>query len=76
MAGATPNNAPITKILRTPESRFDNLPGWHWGKPQYFTSKLFNAEIQIAYWDLGIKIQKKQCCYAMENHHGVIYIVA
>ena len=24
MAGATPNNAPITKILRTPESRFDN----------------------------------------------------
>ena len=25
MAGATPINAPITKILRTPESRFDNF---------------------------------------------------
>eukprot|EP00944_MAST-04C_sp_MAST-4C-sp1_P008089 g8089.t1 len=56
MAGTTPNNASITKVLRTPESCFDvELPGWTWGKPSYFVSKLFNVEIRIAYWDLGSK---------------------
>ena len=39
-------------IIRTPVACFENipLPGWSFGKPMYFTSKLFDASIRIAYW--------------------------
>ena len=37
--------------LRTPASCFDiDLPGWNWGEPQFFTSRLFASQIRIAYW--------------------------
>eukprot|EP00658_Telonema_sp_P-2_P011004 TRINITY_DN14187_c0_g1_i1.p1 TRINITY_DN14187_c0_g1~~TRINITY_DN14187_c0_g1_i1.p1 ORF type:complete len:337 (+),score=52.00 TRINITY_DN14187_c0_g1_i1:141-1151(+) len=41
------------RILRTPDSAFDQLPGWEWGEPSYFVSRLFGAEVRMAYWDLG-----------------------
>ena len=39
-------------IIRTPLACFEKipLPGWTFGKPMYFTSKLFNSSIRIAYW--------------------------
>ena len=44
----------LNKILRTPDIFFKNLPLWDY-KPQYFTSKLYNMEVRIAYYDLGNK---------------------
>ena len=41
------------EVLRTPDSAFQQLPGWHWGAPEYFVSRLFGAEIRMAYWVLG-----------------------
>lgn len=39
-------------LIRTPLAAFEKipLPGWRFGKPLYFTSKLFDASIRIAYW--------------------------
>mgnify|MGYP005722290899 FL=1 len=44
----------LNKILRTPDIFFKNLPLWDY-EPQYFTSKLYNMEVRIAYYDLGNK---------------------
>ena len=41
-------------ILRTPDIMFKNLPLWNY-EPQYFTSKLYNMKVRIAYYDLGNK---------------------
>ena len=43
-----------SKVLRTPDKYFKNLPLWDY-EPSYFTSKLYNLEVRIAYYDLGDK---------------------
>jgi haloalkane dehalogenase len=42
------------KVLRTPDECFENLPLWNY-EPSYFTSKLYDLEVRIAYYDLGNK---------------------
>ena len=44
----------IKKVLRTPDRYFKNLPLWDY-EPKYFTSKLYDMEVRMAYYDLGDK---------------------
>ena len=44
----------IKKVLRTPDIHFKNLPLWNY-EPNYFTSKLYDMEVRMAYYDLGDK---------------------
>ena len=46
------------KVLRTPDKHFKNLPLWNY-EPHYFTSKLYDLEVRIAYYDLGNKEAKE-----------------
>lgn len=47
------------QCIRTPLSCFEKiaLPGWQFGKPDYYTSKLFNSSIRIAYWIVDPKTE-------------------
>lgn len=45
-------SARIASVLRTPAARFRNLPGWHFGRPAYFTSQQRFGDVRMAYWDL------------------------
>lgn len=44
----------MKKVLRTPDIHFENLPLWDY-EPEYFTSKLYDMEVRIAYYVLGDK---------------------
>ena len=46
------------KVLRTPDKYFESLPLWNY-EPHYFTSKLYDLEVRIAYYDLGNKEAKE-----------------
>ena len=43
----------ISVVKRTPAEALRNVVGWEWGEPAFFTSRLFNADVRVAYWDLG-----------------------
>ena len=43
---------PAAVVLRTPDEHFENLPLWPY-EPKYFTSKLYDMDVRIAYYDLG-----------------------
>lgn len=44
----------MKKVLRTPDIHFKNLPLWDY-EPEYFTSKLYDMKVRIAYYVLGDK---------------------
>ena len=45
-------------VLRTPDEHFANLPLWPY-EPKYFTSKLYDMDVRIAYYDLGPRDAKE-----------------
>ena len=51
----------IRLVKRTPKSAFTNVmnSGWRWGEPEYFSSKLYGADVGMAFWDLGSRNAKE-----------------
>ena len=59
-------------IIRTPLTCFEKipLPGWKFGKPMYFTSRLFDASIQMAYWIIEPKRRSQTAKETILLTHG------